>query len=209
MCGIGGYFLRPGGAAPADALDRMEAALAHRGPDGSGRYTDKMAGLVHTRLSIVDLANGAQPFIAPGQDGGKVLIANGEIYNHNALRQSHCQGYSFTSGSDCETVLALWAKHGSNALFRLRGMYAAALYDPADGAAVLLRDPFGIKPLYIRETADGIFFASEMTALRDPPRLRLPCEHPRASSRLRDPAAPPQGGRDWLIPRQSSRRRER
>ncbi|MGC6453726.1 MAG: asparagine synthase (glutamine-hydrolyzing), partial [Candidatus Puniceispirillaceae bacterium] len=167
MCGIGGYFLRPGGAAPADALDRMEAALAHRGPDGSGRYTDKMAGLVHTRLSIVDLANGAQPFIAPGQDGGKVLIANGEIYNHNALRQSHCQGYSFTSGSDCETVLALWARHGSNALFRLRGMYAAALYDPADGAAVLLRDPFGIKPLYIRETADGIFFASEMTALRE------------------------------------------
>ena len=93
MCGIGGYFLRPGGTAPADVLDRMQAALAHRGPDGSGRYTDAVTGLVHTRLSIVDLAKGAQRFIASNEDGGKVLIANGEIYNHSALRESHCQGY--------------------------------------------------------------------------------------------------------------------
>ncbi len=166
MCGIGGYFLRPGGTAPADILDRMQAALAHRGPDGSGRYTDAVTGLVHTRLSIVDLAKGAQPFIASNEDGGKVLIANGEIYNHSALRESHCQGYSFTSGSDCETMLALWARHGNQALLRLRGMYAAALYDPEGGEAVLIRDPFGIKPLYICETGDGIFFASEQGALR-------------------------------------------
>ncbi|HCV88612.1 MAG TPA: asparagine synthase B, partial [Alphaproteobacteria bacterium] len=75
----------------------------------------------------------------------KVLIANGEIYNHSALRESHCQGYGFTSGSDCETMLALWARHGNQALLRLRGMYAAALYDPEGGEAVLIRDPFGIK----------------------------------------------------------------
>jgi len=166
MCGIGGYFLKPGATAPDGALDRMQAALAHRGPDGSGRFTDTATGLVHTRLSIVDLAKGAQPFIAPPEDGGKVLIANGEIYNHQALRQEFCQGYGFISDSDCETVLALWARHGDAALFRLRGMYAAALYDPASRAAVLLRDPFGIKPLYIRETAAGLFFASEMAALR-------------------------------------------
>ena len=166
MCGIGGYFLRPGRAAPADALDRMESALAHRGPDGNGRHTDRLAGLVHTRLSIVDLANGAQPFIAPDEEGGKVLVANGEIYNHRALRDTHCQNYVFSSGSDCETLLALWARHGTDALFGLRGMYAAALYDPATGEAVLLRDPFGIKPLYICETEDGIFFASEQAALR-------------------------------------------
>ncbi|MEE3092267.1 MAG: asparagine synthetase B, partial [Pseudomonadota bacterium] len=85
MCGIGGYFLKTGASAPAGFLDRMEAALAHRGPDGSGRFTDDGVGLVHTRLSIVDLANGAQPFIAPPDCGGKVLIANGEIYNHSAL----------------------------------------------------------------------------------------------------------------------------
>ena len=59
------------------------------GPDGSGRFSDAHAGIVHTRLSIVDLANGAQPFLAPPEDGGKVLAANGEIYNHAALRASH------------------------------------------------------------------------------------------------------------------------
>ena len=166
MCGIGGYFLRPGGAAPADALDRMERALAHRGPDGSGRYAGNRAGFVHTRLSIVDLAKGAQPFIAPGEDGGQVLVANGEIYNHTALRQSQCAGYDFTSNSDCETLLALWARHGHAALTHLRGMYAAALYDPASGEGLLIRDPFGIKPLYFCETADGLFFASEIAALR-------------------------------------------
>ena len=182
MCGIGGYFLRPGRTAPEGTLDRIQAALAHRGPDGSGRYTDRLAGLVHTRLSIVDLANGAQPFIAPDEDGGKVLIANGEIYNHSALRHSHCQGYRFTSASDCETMLALWARHGTESLFRLRGMYAAALYDPTGGEAVLLRDPFGIKPLYISETEDGVFFASEQAALRaagigvcDPDPLHAAC----------------------------------
>jgi asparagine synthase (glutamine-hydrolysing) len=166
MCGIGGYFLRPGGAAPADTLDRMERALAHRGPDGSGRYADSRAGLVHTRLSIVDLAKGAQPFIAPGEDGGQVLVANGEIYNHAALRQSHCAGYDFTSNSDCETLLALWVRHGTDVVRQLRGMYVAALYDPARDEGLLIRDPFGIKPLYICETADGLFFASEIAALR-------------------------------------------
>ena len=166
MCGIGGYFLRPGAGMAADALDRMEAALAHRGPDGSGRYTDAHAGIVHTRLSIVDLANGAQPFVAPPEDGGKVLAANGEIYNHAALRASHCAGYGFTSNSDCETVLALWARHGTAVFGELRGMYAAALWDPDSREGVLIRDPFGIKPLYIAETADGILFASEIAALR-------------------------------------------
>ena len=166
MCGIGGYFLRPGAGMAADTLDRMEAALAHRGPDGSGRYTDAHAGIVHTRLSIVDPANGAQPFVAPPEDGAKVLAANGEIYNHAALRASHCAGYGFTSNSDCETVLALWARHGTAVFGELRGMYAAALWDPDSREGVLVRDPFGIKPLYIAETADGILFASEIAALR-------------------------------------------
>jgi len=166
MCGIGGYFMRPGADMTAGALDRMEAALAHRGPDGSGRFSDAHAGIVHTRLSIVDLANGAQPFLAPPEDGGKVLAANGEIYNHAALRASHCTGYGFTSKSDCETLLALWARHGTPAFRLLRGMYAAALWDPQRREGVLIRDPFGIKPLYIAETADGLLFASEIAALR-------------------------------------------
>ena len=104
--------------------------------------------------------------MAPPEDGGKVLAANGEIYNHAALRASHCAGYGFTSNSDCETVLALWARHGTAAFGELRGMYAAALWDPHSREGVLVRDPFGIKPLYIAETAEGILFASEIAALR-------------------------------------------
>lgn len=166
MCGIGGYFLRPGGIAPIGVLDKMQGNLLHRGPNGSGQFTDSTTGFVHTRLSIVDLAKGAQPFIAPNVDGGKVLIANGEIYNHATLRQSHCADYNFSSNSDCETMLALWARHGTTALKQLRGMYAAALYDPVRNEGLLIRDPFGIKPLYFCETKDGLFFASEITALR-------------------------------------------
>ncbi|MEK9558157.1 MAG: asparagine synthase (glutamine-hydrolyzing), partial [Alphaproteobacteria bacterium] len=105
-----------------------------------------------------------------------------EIYNHNALRGELCQGYSFTSGSDCETVLALWARQGTGILNRLRGMYAAALYDPKSGEGLLVRDPFGIKPLYIAETGFGIAFASEIAALRaamnetgDPDPLHAAC----------------------------------
>ena len=174
MCGIGGYFLRPGAAAPEGILDRLQTALTHRGPDGTGRFVDDGAGLVHTRLSIVDLEGGAQPFVHEKAAGGSrrqtVLIANGEIYNHRDLRaelaQHETSHFAYQSQSDCETILALWATQGNEALTRLRGMYAAALYDASTGAAALIRDPFGIKPLYIAETSFGLAFASELAALR-------------------------------------------
>ena len=174
MCGIGGYFLRPGASAPEGILDRLQAALTHRGPDGTGRFVDEGAGLVHTRLSIVDLEGGAQPFVHDMTGGATprrtVLIANGEIYNHQKLRteleqDGQCR-FTYRSQSDCETILALWTTYGDGALTRLRGMYAAALYESSTGTATLLRDPFGIKPLYIAETAFGIVFASELAALR-------------------------------------------
>lgn len=174
MCGIGGYFLRPGAKAPEGILDRLQSALAHRGPDGTGRFVNDRAGLVHTRLSIVDLEGGAQPFVSDktGQETGQqtVLIANGEIYNHVALRNELAaepdHPFSYRSQSDCETILALWTRHGNAGLTRLRGMYAAALYDVSADTATLVRDPFGIKPLYIAETDFGIAFASELGALR-------------------------------------------
>ena len=98
------------------------------------------------------------------------MIANGEIYNHQKLRteleqDGQCR-FTYRSQSDCETILALWTTYGDGALTRLRGMYAAALYESSTGTATLLRDPFGIKPLYIAETAYGIAFASELAALR-------------------------------------------
>jgi len=161
MCGISGYFLKPGQAHPGDCLSRMRQALRHRGPDGEGEHQMGQAGFAHTRLSIIDLADGAQPFVKDDQ----MLIANGEIYNHQELR--HDVSYAFESRSDCEVALPLWLKDGPDFVRTLRGMYALALYDRVNDRGLLVRDPFGIKPLYYIETPAGLFFASEICALRE------------------------------------------
>lgn len=166
MCGIGGYFLKPGVVMPSGTLDHIEASLAHRGPDGSGRYTETQVGFVHTRLSIIDVAKGAQPFVLQNGGSAKVLLANGEIYNHAMLRRELAGDFAFQSQSDCETLFAIWAQHGDAIFSRLRGMYAAAMYDSARHEGLLIRDPFGIKPLYYCEDDRGVFFASEPAALR-------------------------------------------
>jgi len=161
MCGIAGVMLRSLGQPPADLLDRLADALGHRGPDGRGRYVKNGVGLVQTRLAIIDLATGDQPLFEPG---GAALVANGEIYNNIELRRD-LAGAVFTTQSDCEPPLHLYRRYGLNFADHLRGMYAIALHDPGTGRLVLSRDPFGIKPLYYAETADGFFFASEPQAL--------------------------------------------
>ncbi len=158
MCGLAGVMKR--NPAPPDVLDRLTLALHHRGPDGQGRYVQDGVALVHTRLSIVDVAGGAQPLIAPD---GVVLVANGEIYNDPELRRA--LGVQFATGSDCESALHLYRRDGEGFAARLRGMYALAIYDAAKKRLVLARDPFGIKPLYYAEIADGFAFASEPQAL--------------------------------------------
>ncbi|MGD9536487.1 MAG: asparagine synthase (glutamine-hydrolyzing) [Alphaproteobacteria bacterium] len=148
---------------PPDAatLDLLADALAHRGPDGRGRHVEGALGLVHDRLSIIDLATGAQPLF---DEAGNALIANAEIYNHVELRREIGEA-AFRTGSDCEVPLRLYAACGLDFVDRLRGMYAIALHDRARGRLVLARDPFGIKPLYYAETPAGFAFASEPQAL--------------------------------------------
>ncbi len=161
MCGIAGIF-RTDGVSPAPArLDGLADSLGHRGPDGRGRYVKGPVGLVHTRLAIIDLETGDQPLLHPN---GCVLIANGEIYNYVELREA-LPGAVFRTRSDCEPLLHLYAKEGLGFVGRLRGMYGLALYDPTEERLVLARDPFGIKPLYYAETAEGFVFASEPQAL--------------------------------------------
>lgn len=162
MCGIAGIMRRDkAGEAIGATLDRFAEALAHRGPDGRGHYARGAVGLVQTRLAIVDVAGGDQPFFEPG---GAALIANGEIYNDLALRRDLAD-VEFASGSDCETALHLYRRHGLAFADLLRGMYAIAIHDPAAGRLVLTRDPFGIKPLYYVETNVCFAFASEPQAL--------------------------------------------
>lgn len=161
MCGIAG-LMTPGPAPDSRVLDRLVAALGHRGPDGRGRHVGGSVGLVHARLAIIDLEGGSQPLHGPL---GIALVGNGEIYNYRELSG----GMDLATGSDCEPPLHLYARDGLGMIDSLRGMYALAIHDPGDEhrpeRLILARDPFGIKPLYIAEGAHGVAFASEPQAL--------------------------------------------
>lgn len=159
MCGLAGLALRAGAQPDPRQLRALSAALAHRGPDGAGQEVAGATALAHTRLSIIDLQTGGQPLFA----GGAALVANGEVYNYRELRADHA--LECVTGSDCEPPLHLYRREGLAFVDRLRGMYAIAIQDRAQRRVVLARDPFGIKPLYVTETPDGIAFASEPQAL--------------------------------------------
>jgi asparagine synthase (glutamine-hydrolysing) len=161
MCGLAGIALLPGAPPPAPAmLAAMQRALAHRGPDGAASVVIGQAALVHTRLAIIDLPGGDQPFAA----GPATLIANGEIYNFRELRAA-MPATVFATGSDCEPPLHLFRQDPHRFTEQLRGMFAIAIHDRAGHTLTLARDPFGIKPLYIAQVAGGIAFASEPQAL--------------------------------------------
>jgi len=176
MCGIAGFFA-VAKAWPADAdglLAAMRDAVAHRGPDDSGAWLDAQAGVAlgHRRLSIVDLSPaGHQPMTSAC--GRFVVAFNGEIYNHRALREE-LGPQPWRGHSDTETLLACIARHGlEQALSRLVGMFAIALWDRAERALTLVRDRLGEKPLYWCRFDDGtVAFASELHALRRHPRWR-------------------------------------
>ncbi len=161
MCGIAGLAMSPGSPPPSPAtLAALTAALAHRGPDGTGQAAVGRIALVQTRLAIVDLAGGDQPLYA----GPAALVANGEIYNDPALRAG-LPGTRFTTGSDCEPPLHLWLRDGPAYAAHLRGMFAIAIHERAQRSVTLTRDPFGIKPLYTAPIEGGLAFASEPQAL--------------------------------------------
>ena len=165
MCGIAGVMTTSGRAPASTTLDGLEAALAHRGPDGTGRHLRAGTGLVQTRLAIIDLNTGDQPFTVEGEGGQPLtLVANGEIYNYLEL-QKELGADDLKTASDCEPPLHLYARLGIGYAERLRGMYAIAIDDAPNDQLVLSRDPFGIKPLYYAETADAFAFASEPQAL--------------------------------------------
>lgn len=159
MCGIAGLALKPGEVPPVTVLDALTRALAHRGPDGHGHHVQGNVALSHTRLAIIDLATGDQPLHA----GPASLVGNGEVYNYRELRSEN--QLTCVTQSDCEPPLHLYRRDGNAFADTLRGMYAIAIHDRATHHVVLSRDPFGIKPLYVTETKQGIAFASEPQAL--------------------------------------------
>lgn len=166
MCAIAGLF-HPLDAAvpPGSVLRRMATLMQHRGPDGEGFHAEPHLGLAHRRLAIVDLAGGAQPMHSA--DGAVVVSFNGEIYNHEALRDElRAAGHIFQSRSDTEVLLAGWVEWGTGLVQRLDGMFAFALWDRGRGELFVARDRLGEKPLHYAMLPDGgLAFASELQAL--------------------------------------------
>lgn len=142
----------------------MSKKIRHRGPDWSGIHCSGSAILAHERLSIVDPESGGQPLFS--SDGKQVLAVNGEIYNHQEIRERYKGRYDFQTGSDCEVILALYRDKGIDFLEDLNGIFAFALYDEEQDAFLIARDHIGVIPLYIGYNADGkVFVASELKAL--------------------------------------------
>lgn len=142
----------------------MAKRIRHRGPDWSGIYCGGSAILAHERLSIVDPQSGGQPLYSP--DRKQVLAVNGEIYNHRDIRNDFDGEYQFQTGSDCEVILALYRRYGTDFIERLSGIFAFALYDEERDEFLIARDPIGVIPLYIGRDTDGtVYCASELKAL--------------------------------------------
>jgi asparagine synthase (glutamine-hydrolysing) len=137
---------------------QMAQKVRHRGPDWSGIYSSENAILAHERLAIVDPTSGKQPILS--EDGLKVIAVNGEIYNHQNLKDTFATDYNFRTESDCEVILALYEKKGINFLNDLNGIFAFALYDSSNDKYIIARDHMGIIPLYMGWDKDGIFYVS-------------------------------------------------
>lgn len=143
----------------------MRDVLLHRGPDDGGLYVDNRIGLGHRRLSIVDVAHGAQPMF--NEDRSVVIVYNGEVFNHADHRAMlEARGYKFQTHCDTETILHLYEEFGEKCVDYLRGMFAFAIWDKRKKELFIARDRLGVKPLYYATDNEGnLFFASEIKAL--------------------------------------------
>lgn len=166
MCGIAGILSADTALVTQGRLEQMTSSLAHRGPDGEGIWVSPsgMAGLGHRRLSIIDLSPaGAQPMHYLGR---YTIIHNGEVYNYPELRGLlQTKGYTFTSQTDTEVIVAAYAHFGAECLRYFDGMFAFAIWDSTENRLFLARDRFGEKPLFFYRDDRQLLFASELKAL--------------------------------------------
>lgn len=172
MCGIAGIVNRNGGLKPAslELLQSMAAEIRHRGPDEFGAFRDNYAGLVSTRLSIVDIATGQQPL--SNETGTLWIVFNGEIFNFVELREELvARGHRFHTNSDTEVVVHAFEEWGEECFNRFNGQWAIALWDSLARRLVLSRDRVGVRPLYVKESHGTIWFGSEVKAIFADPRV--------------------------------------
>jgi len=172
VCGICGIFnYRSGEPASRELLEAMTREMVHRGPDDEGHRLDGAVGLAMRRLSIIDLERGHQPIA--NEDRTCWVVFNGEIYNFPELRaELEGLGHEFRTRSDTETILHAYEEWGTEALRRLNGMFAVAIWDAAKRHVMLARDPFGVKPLYCYDDGTRLLFASEIKSLLADPSVQ-------------------------------------
>lgn len=151
-------------------LEKIKASLLNRGPDGEGRFCDSKVTLLHTRLSIIDIKNGVQPFY--NEDSTIVCIANGEIFNFAQIKKELILvGHQFRTDNDCEVLVHLYEEDGIEGFKKLEGIFAFAIY-VKDKQVILGRDPVGVKPLYYWFQNDELVFASVVKALIKHPHVK-------------------------------------
>lgn len=170
MCGICGIAVTRGAPPVSQAiLEKMNASIAHRGPDEDGFYVNDKVGLASRRLSIIDLAGGRQPI--SNEDNTMKIVLNGEIYNYRELRdylEKH--GHLFRTQSDTEVILHLYEEFGSDCVQHLDGIFAFAIWNEKTHELFIARDRMGIKPMYYTHLPDWQFiFGSEMKAVLSNP----------------------------------------
>jgi len=173
MCGIVGVFNLNGEPFGLSALKNMADAIAHRGPDGDGYFTEDNIALAHRRLSILDVSpKGAQPMTS--KDGQWVVVFNGCIYNFLELKQElQAKGHEFVSTTDTEVIVEGLAEYGPSFFERLDGMFAVGAWHKREKALYLSRDRFGVKPLYYWFTGKTLVFASEIKAIIKHPQFQV------------------------------------
>src|ERR1700688_4699931 len=164
MCGICGAFNFSGVPVDGELVDKMTSAMQHRGPDGAGRFLSGCVGLGHRRLSIIDLAGGAQP--VANEDGRIQVVFNGEIHDFMELvEELVSKGHIFSTQSDTEVIVHGYEEWGKDCVSRFRGIFAFALWDANRRQLFIARDHLGVKPLYYIRLGDTLLFASEIKAL--------------------------------------------
>ncbi|HSP41637.1 MAG TPA: asparagine synthase (glutamine-hydrolyzing) [Luteolibacter sp.] len=194
MCGIAGYFsAKPLPEDTPDVLDAQLATIVHRGPDGRGHYIDRAAGVAlgHTRLAINDLEGGCQPLHAV--DGRHVLTTNGEFYDFKRHRSTlMAEGDRFLTKSDSEIAIGLYRRMGLDFTRHLRGEFAFALYDRQEDELILLRDRFGVRPLFYWVSPDGatIVYGSEAKSVLAHPAVPARLDRKAALHQLMQTIAP-------------------
>ncbi len=168
MCGFVGFMNSPQVQEPGPVIRAMADRIIHRGPDDAHYYDGKDISLGFRRLSIIDLEGGRQPIL--NEDGSKVLVFNGEIYNYQELREDLLKrGHSFTTKSDSETILHGYEEFGPEILQKLRGMFAFVIWDKNKKKLFGARDIFGIKPFYYYKKDGQFMFGSEIKSFLSHP----------------------------------------